>query len=451
MTNNTKLLTILASISSALPILLFADVTGADPRLTGAPGDGQSACTACHTGTALNGGGGSVKIIMPGGTNYTPGTKQHIQVQVSDSAQRRWGFELTARVASNPSNGQAGDLASTDSNTKVICDNGRQKPCSTSSPVQFITHTQTGTRLGTSGSAIFEFDWTPPSTDVGTITLYAAGNAANGNNLNTGDHIYTTSLSLTPAAVTSTKPAVKGDSGVVNAASFQTSIAPNSWVTILGSNLASTTRTWTSDELAGGNLPTSLDGVSVTINGKPAYVEYISPTQINVVAPADDTVGPVEVRVTSGGQSSDPVIGNVQSFAPAFFSFDGKYLAATHSDNSLLGKSGLFASAPNGTTPAKPGETIVLYGTGFGPTNPAVAAGKPTTQIANVTTPFTVTIGAVPASVSFAGLIPPFADLFQFNVQVPSGVADGDQAVVVQIGGVSSLSGDACCFITVQK
>src|SRR3954470_5326824 len=105
MVNNTKLLAFSFSIASALPILLLADVTGADPRLTGAPGDNQSACTACHTGTALNGGSGNVKIILPGAASYTPGTKQHLKVQVTDSAQRRWGFELTARLASSPTNG----------------------------------------------------------------------------------------------------------------------------------------------------------------------------------------------------------------------------------------------------------------------------------------------------------------------------------------------------------
>src|SRR3989442_4223779 len=82
--------------------------------------------------------------------------------------------------------------------------------------------------------------------------------------------------------------------GVVNGASFQPGIAAGSWVTIQGANLANTNpgRTWRSDEIVNGNLPTALDGVSVTINNKPAYVYYISPTQINVQAPSDDSVGP---------------------------------------------------------------------------------------------------------------------------------------------------------------
>jgi uncharacterized protein (TIGR03437 family) len=283
------------------------------------------------------------------------------------------------------------------------------------------------------------------------VILHAAGNAANGNNNESGDHIYTTSVTLKPAAASGTKPTISRDGGVVNAASFQPGIAPGGWVTIVGTNLAATTRTWTSDELTGGKLPTSLDGVGVTINGKPAYVEYTSPTQINVVAPQDDSSGQVEVRVTSNGQASDATIATLNAFSPAFFTFDGKYLAATHADNTLLGKPGLFASAPSATTPAKPGETIVLYGTGFGPTSPAIATGQLTDRIASITTPLTITIGGVPATVAFAGLVPPYAELYQFNVQVPTTVPDGDQPVTAQISGSSSLTSPTCCFITVQR
>src|SRR5271166_1590553 len=110
----------------------YAHSAGPDPRYTGAPGDAPNACATCHTGTPLNGGPGSVKIILPGKDAYTPGTKQHIMVQVSDPQQRRWGFQLTARLKSNLANGQAGDFTPTDSFTQVICDNGNPIPCPSS-------------------------------------------------------------------------------------------------------------------------------------------------------------------------------------------------------------------------------------------------------------------------------------------------------------------------------
>src|SRR4051794_1592711 len=231
-----RIVALCISAIAAVPILLLADVNGADPRLTAAPGDNQQACTACHIGTGLNKGSGSVKIVLPGDNTYTPGIQQHIRVEVSDPAQRRWGFELTARLGSNLTNGRAGDLTSTDSNTQVKCET---RTCSSTS-VQFITHTLSGTRLGTTGGAAFEFDWTPPSSNVGKVVLYAAGNAANGSNTESGDHIYTTSVELTPAA-TGNKPAISS-SGVVNGASFQPTIAGGTYVTITGQNLASSTR-----------------------------------------------------------------------------------------------------------------------------------------------------------------------------------------------------------------
>ena len=127
-----------------------------------------------------------------------------------------------------------------------------------------------------------------------------------------------------------------------------------------------------------------------------------------------------------------------------------QYLAATHADSSLLGKPGLFSDSPALTTPATPGETIVLYGTGFSATTPARDVTQLATAIANIATPFTIAIGGVQAQVSFAGIVPPYAQLYQFNVQVAAGLASGDHPVAVQMNGISSPSTDACCFLTVQ-
>jgi len=398
----------------------------------------------------LNAGAGSVRILLPGERTYSAGLRQRIRVEVSDSQQRRWGFQLSARLAGSPATGQAGELASADALTQVICANGRPIPCASASTIQFITHTSQGTRNGTTGSVSFEFDWTPPAEATGRITLYAAGNAANGDGRNTGDRIYTTSIDLDPVAA-APRPSISAERGVVNAASFQPGITPGGWTTITGANLAAATRTWRSDEIAGGKLPVSLDDIGVTINGKAAYVYFISPEQINVIAPADDSVGPVEVRVTSKGQTSDAAIAMLQSLAPAFFTFDGKFVAATHADNNLLGRPGLFPSAPAATTAAKPGETIVLYGSGWGPTEPGIPAGQLADRVARLSNPVNITIGGLPAEVSFGGLVPPFAQLYQFNVKVPEALADGDHLVAARIQGVDTPNSAQCCFVTVQR
>src|SRR5580692_4108293 len=119
---------------------------------------------------------------------------------------------------------------------------------------------------------------------------------------------------------------------------------------------------------SGSNLPVSLDGVSVTINGKPAYVEYISSTQINAIAPDDDTIGQVPVQVTTPQGASYAGTVLKQKLSPAFFTFlsgTTSYVAAVHLDGTLVGPDG-----PS-SRPAVSGEVIEIYGTGFGPTTPA--------------------------------------------------------------------------------
>lgn len=415
-----------------LPFILFGNDDGPEPRLTGAPGD--QVCTSCHSGTAVNGASGNVKITLAGAATYTPGVKQRLTVEITDSTARRFGFEMSARVGSDLANAQAGSFAAVDTSTRVLCLNGRLAPCTTASMLQFAEHTLAGYR---SGANKFSVDWTPPATDVGPVRLYVAGNGANGNGSDSGDHIYTSFVELT-AAASAPRPSISSTGGVVNGASFQASISPGAWITISGTNLASTTRTWSSAELAGGKLPTSLDNVSVSVNGKAAYVQYISPTQINALAPADTARGTVEVKVTANGQTSDAFMATLGAVAPAFFLFDGTFVAATHADSSLLGKAGLFPSAPTATTPAKPGETIILYGTGFGETSPAVADGTVTSVLAPLATPAKVTIGGVSATVAFGGLVPPFAGLYQFNVVVPTSLSAGDYAIVADVNGVGS-------------
>src|SRR6202035_2683451 len=84
-------------------IAIYAYEYGPDPGYTGAPGDNANGCMAsgCHT-NAPNTGVGSVKIVAAGGTTYVPGQTQQIQVTVTDSTERKYGFELSARVDSNP-------------------------------------------------------------------------------------------------------------------------------------------------------------------------------------------------------------------------------------------------------------------------------------------------------------------------------------------------------------
>jgi len=223
-------------------------------------------------------------------------------------------------------------------------------------------------------------------------------------------------------------PIITADS-VLNGASFLPAIAPNTWVTIKGGNLSATVRVWDSDDFEGTALPTDIDSVGVTVNGLKAYVEYVSPTQLNVLMPVGTpTTGTVQVQTYSFGLTSAAVTVPVQAAAPAFFiQSDGKHVVATHADGSLIGPTGT-----TGATPAAPGETVVVYGTGFGPTSPAAPEGQEiTTALPLATTP-TVTCNGTPVQVVFAGLT--YAGLFQINVIMPTSLAGGDVPIVAQVG-----------------
>ncbi len=231
--------------------------------------------------------------------------------------------------------------------------------------------------------------------------------------------------------------------GVVPIDSPVNTIESGSWISIYGSNLAATTATWN------GDFPMSLGGTSVTIDNRPAYLWYVSPTQINLQVPDDSATGIVNVVVTTpvGSASSTATLAH---YAPSFSLFNAKYPAAivttTGPGNSgagydIIGPSGAF---PFPSRPVKTGEILILFGVGFGPTNPPVLAGQLFSGAApSVTTP-QIFIGGMPATVLFAGIVE--AGLFQFNVVVPN-AGSGDQILTASVGGATTPTG---VYVTLQ-
>jgi uncharacterized protein (TIGR03437 family) len=437
-----------AVIAGAFPLVLWALSAGPDAGKAGVPG--ESNCTECHLGTALNGGGGSVKVTFPGAATYAPGVKQHLVVTIADPTAKNWGFQLTARPSSDPKT-QAGSFTSTDRFTAVVCgeptfnifkevyiDFGKNQNCPAATPLAYAEHTSNGSSRIQPGSMTYEFDWTPPATAAGSITIYVAGNAANASGNELGDHIYTNSYTLTLAGSGPTPSIDAG--GVQNGASFQPGIVPGSWLTIKGSNLSPVTDTW-EKAIVSGNLPTSLDGVSVSVGSKPAYVYFISPGQINVQAP-DVGTGPVPVTVTTPTGTSAAVTATVAAQDPAFFLWPGNQTVSTrNSDASLAVKAGTFAGAI--TVAAKPGDVLILWGTGFGATTPTVAAGIQVPSDGKIynSSPVSIKLGTTDAQVFGAALSPGFAGLYQIAIQVPASMADGDYAIKATVSGVSSPDG----------
>jgi uncharacterized protein (TIGR03437 family) len=234
------------------------------------------------------------------------------------------------------------------------------------------------------------------------------------------------------------KPVIRAANGVVNGASFLAGIVPGSFATIFGTNLASTTtgKDW-GGYVTNGQLPTQIDGVSVSVGGKPAYIEYIRADQINIQVP-DAGVGPLQVIVTNSNGTSDPVTATSQQFGPAFFLFGSKYAVAQHYPD--YGYSSNPSMVP-GAVAAKPGDILVLWGTGFGPTNPAVSAGlvPPPTgpSVTGGGVPVTVTVGGVNARL-ISAVLSPYTAVYQIAIQLPSSLPNGDVPIKASIGSYQS-------------
>jgi uncharacterized protein (TIGR03118 family) len=227
--------------------------------------------------------------------------------------------------------------------------------------------------------------------------------------------------------------------GIQNGASFIAGpIAPNTWVSIKGNGLSATTGTW---QVTGSTLPTEVNGVGVTLNGKAVPVSFVSNTQVNFLVPSNVPTGPAQIQTTNNGLTSAAVTVNVEPLAPAFFTIGTNatsgdiYIAAEHANGALIGP----AATITGATPAEPGETIVLFATGFGPTmaSGGVLAATPT-----------IAIDGIGADVTFAGLVGP--GLYQLNVVVPSTVTLGQDVLVVGLSGDFETQPNALLTIAAQ-
>ena len=231
--------------------------------------------------------------------------------------------------------------------------------------------------------------------------------------------------------------------GVVPLFSTTTTIQPGSWISIYGVNLAATTAQWQ------GDFPTSLGGTTVTINGRKGYFWFVSPVQINLQAPDDTTTGQVNVTVSSaaGSWTSAVVLAPV---SPAFCMFDATHPAGIilRSDNSgaygggtydILGPTGTTFGYPHAAVAAKAGDSVVLYGVGFGPTSPVVLSGQPYSGAASTVSKVQLVFGRTIVTPSFAGISS--AGLYQINLTIPANLGTGDQAFTAITSGASAQSG----------
>jgi uncharacterized protein (TIGR03437 family) len=376
-----------------------------------------------------------------------------ITITVSQAAV--YGFQATVRPEGSPK-GNGGTLRATAAGTFVYCastdllaqaEKAAGGTCAANRPLEYV---QQGSA---SSNPSFTFEWTPPAGATGNMIIYAAGNAANGNGSNSGDRIYTANLTLTPGAaparpsLSSTDTQVAGDFGGAR------TLAAGSWVEIKGTGLSATTREWSGSDFTGGglNAPTSLDGVSVTVDGRAAFVRYVSPTQVNIQVPDGIGTGSsIPVVLRNGSGASDPITmsGAVRTpllLAPGVFRIGGRqYLAALFADRFFVGRANLIPGVA--FRPARPGDRLLFFAIGCGPVTPAQQAGVVTT-VANALPDVRILFGGTQATIEYGGLAPQALGLYQFNVVVPN-VADGDVEITGSVGGINFQSG---LFLTVQR
>ena len=303
-----------------------------------------------------------------------------------------------------------------------------------SSVVRKVDSTGTITTYAGTGAGGFSGDG-GPATDAQLFSPLGLGVDSVGN-LYIADSL---NNRVRKVAVAAAPPAVSSG-GVVSASAFGEfpAAAPGSWIEIYGTNLAADARGWTGADFNGVNAPTSLGGTSVTIGGLPAYLDYISPTQVNAQVP-DVAAGsqPLVVKTAAGSSAAYPL--TIQSvepgfLAPANFKVNGAQYVVAFDGSNYVAPAGSIAGGTS--APAKPGDLIVMYGVGFGPVSPAIPEGQ-IVQEQNALPSLNISIDGAPATVKYAGLAPNYVGLYQFNVVVPAIAASNAAPVTFTVGGVA--------------
>ena len=280
---------LLSSTTSVQKVGAFS--SGPPPGYTGAPREEPEACAECHVPPSV--GTGHIAITAP--ASYIPGQTYPITVTHtnSDPTRIRWGFELTVLDTSDE---KAGELHSLDGTTQIINNAGP------GGARQYIEHTSAGTFVGQQNGASWTFNWTAPSTDIGFVTFYVAGNQANNDGNSSGDFIYKTFVAAAPASATP---------------DFVVSVSPSSRTVVPASNAQYTV---TVTPLAGFLGTVNLSATGLPAGGAPVF----SPTSVVINDATSKTA-----TLTLGTAANTP-LGSHQ------FDINGQSGATTHSAQATL-------------------------------------------------------------------------------------------------------------------
>ncbi|MEX2302493.1 MAG: choice-of-anchor V domain-containing protein [Bryobacterales bacterium] len=440
---------LLIALGPLMPRAAIGGQEGLPVAHTGFNGEPTCSEAGCHRNTL----GGEASVFVEVGP-YVPGAEaQPVIVTIDDPAATRWGFQLAARRADNLSL-PAGTFEAINNFTRVRCADGEAPPCD-AAEMQYATHTSSGTASGPR----YTLNWTAPAEDVGDVVFTVAALGADGDMGTNGDRV----ASATAASLyaPSNTPTI---SAVVSAAAYDAAgagIAPGSLITIFGENLAApdvTRNVMQSDFDAQSRLPVELNRLAVefTTTSDPiperGRIIYVQPDQVNLQAPdfeipagaGVDEMVRVEVLINPD-RGENEIRSTVLEFpvrriSPALFTLDSSGqgdVAAVHADGRIVAATDAYP----GSFPAAPNEVILIYGNGFGATDPSFEAGQLATDPAPLLLqPTAFEIGGLMADIAYAGAAPGYAGLYQFNITVPD-LPPGEHAVVVRTEMLATQTG----------
>lgn len=455
---NRKLALILLALA---PAAALAESVMPSIGYAGAPADhnGQN-CSVCHSsfGAANSDPSGSLTVTVD---NYNPGVQQMIHIMVNHPKASRWGFQMTIREVSDETT-EAGTFADGPNSgaiagtIQIACDDGTQfgsttLPCTANNGRQFAEHLN-APRTSLGAGYEWTVPWMPPANEIGRLHVYVSAVAADGDGTALGDRVYTFAGTFSAVGACALPDKVLLRS-VSNGASFQPPISSNAMISIFGSGfqVSGLTRTVGLGDLENNNttFPTTLACIAVQVTGpgipQPVRIPiaYVQEDQINAQAPEFVGTGPVSLTVILNPDMETQVLSSVatltaqQLFAPAFFTVPKSTTIAAQ----IAGTSIPVADpalVPGGQ-PAKPGQIVTLYGTGFGAVNPSIPTGQlALDQPSPLVTPITVTVGTATlpaADVLYAGASPgSLGGLYQFNVRLPASTPNGAIPITISIG-----------------
>ncbi|MFN0124820.1 MAG: choice-of-anchor V domain-containing protein [Blastocatellia bacterium] len=402
---------------------------------TGAPG--ETTCAACHNAFALNSGPGMLKITGVPDT-YEAGGEYIITIsinQVNPPASVRYGFQVTAIDDRGRSAGLFGltdTTATPGTQLRTALVNGNTR--------NYVAHTATGSATPTSMTEQREwsFRWAAPSSVVGRVTFYVAGNRANGAGTNQGDYIYTLSKSLTPA-----QPALTAIS--VSAATYNpaTPLTPEGVVAVFGTQLATRTASAedTDPNTPGIQLPTRLAGTSVRVRDavgteRFAPLLFVSQTQVNYLIPVGTVPGVAVVSILDENFTVSGASIQIAGVGPGIFTFDSTgsgvangYLirqrGTVQTFESIAQLNGsVWSPLPIDLGPETDQLFLVLFGSGW--------------RNRQTATSVTATIGSVAGEVLYAGPQGGFVGVDQVNIRIPRTVTSGNAEVELTVDGARS-------------